>query len=100
MIVTEDNFNEVVKSNDLILIDFWASWCKPCGKLSPILDEISEETGIPVGKINIDDNVNKTEEYHVTSIPTVIIFKNGTPTKRIIGAQPKHKIMDEIKEWI
>lgn len=98
MIVTEDNFNEVIKSNSLVLIDFWAPWCKPCEKLSPILDEISEETGILVGKINIDDNVNKTEEYHVSSIPTVILFKDGIPTKRIIGAQPKHKIMNEINE--
>lgn len=100
MIVTQDTFNETVKSHKIILIDFWAPWCNPCTKLSPILDEISKETGILVGKINIDENPDKTEEYHVTSIPTVIVFEDGVPVKRIIGAKPKHVIMNEIQEWI
>ena len=100
MIVSDNDFNEIVKSHRLIMIDFWAPWCGPCTKLGPILDEVSKETGIWLGKINIDDNISKPEEYHVTSIPTVILFEDGAPVKRIIGAKPKHVIMNEISEWI
>jgi thioredoxin 1 len=98
--VNDSDFDAVLKSHNLILIDFWAEWCRPCKIFSPILDEISEEYGIWVGKINVDDNPIKSVEYEVVSIPTVILFKDGKPVKRIIGAKPKHSLVKELKEWL
>lgn len=100
MILTDDNFEEVVKSNGLILVDFWAEWCGPCKKVSPILDEISEEHGILVGKLNIDENPVKPSEYSVSSIPTMVLFEDGVVIKTIIGAKPKHKMLEELAQWL
>jgi thioredoxin 1 len=100
MKITDDTLDEVLKSNDLVLVDFWAEWCGPCLKISPILDEISKETGLLVGKLNIDENPVKTSEYSVVSIPNMILFKDGKPVKTIIGAKPKHAMLKELEEWI
>ena len=100
MIITDDSFNEVVSTNDLVLVDFWADWCGPCKMLSPILDEISEERGLLVGKLNVDENPAKMEEYSVHSIPTMVLFKSGQPVKTITGAKPKHLLLKELSEWI
>lgn len=100
MIVTDNSFNEIVSTNDLVLVDFWAEWCGPCKKLSPILDEISNETGLLVGKLNVDENPSKMEEYSVHSIPTMVLFKSGQPIKTIVGAKPKHLLLKELSEWI
>jgi len=99
MIVTDESFDEVVKSNGLILIDFWAEWCGPCKRVSPILDEISKEHGILVGKLNIDENPLKPVEYSVSSIPTMVLFEDGVVIKTIIGAMPKHKMLEELSPW-
>jgi thioredoxin 1 len=100
MITTDNNFDEVISSNDLVLVDFWADWCGPCKMLSPILDEIANERGILVGKLNVDENPAKMEEYSVHSIPTMVLFKSGQPVKTIIGAKPKHLLLKELEEWI
>jgi thioredoxin 1 len=99
MIVTDNNFDEVIKSNGLVLIDFWAEWCGPCKTVSPILDEISKEHGILVGKLNIDENPLKPVEFSVSSIPTMVLFEDGVVIKTIIGAKPKHKMLEELSEW-
>ncbi len=100
MIITDDIFDDAVSNNSLILIDFWADWCGPCKKLSPILDEISNETNLLVGKLNVDENLKKSSEFSVSSIPTLVLFKDGLPVKTIIGAMPKHKLLEELSEWI
>ncbi len=100
MIITDNSFDEVVSANDLVLIDFWAEWCGPCKMLSPILDEISNERGLLVGKLNVDDNPQKMEEFSVHSIPTMVLFKSGQPVKTITGAKPKHLLLKELSEWI
>lgn len=100
MIVTDESFDNVLKSHDLVLIDFWAEWCGPCKKISPILDEISEERGLWVGKLNIDENPIKSAEYSVSSIPYMVLFKSGKPVKTITGAKPKHVMLEELSEWI
>ena len=100
MIVTDESFNEVIESNGLVLIDFWAEWCGPCKKVSPILDEISKEHGILVGKLNIDENPLKPVEFSVSSIPTMVLFEDGVVVKTIIGAKPKHKMLEELSEWL
>lgn len=100
MILTDSNIEEAINSNDLILVDFWAPWCGPCTKVSPILDEISSETGLLVGKLNIDENPEKTQQYGIHSIPNMVLFKSGQPVKSVIGAMPKHILMKELSEWI
>jgi len=100
LIVTDQIFAQVVESNSLVLIDFWADWCGPCKRVSPILDEISEETGLLIGKLNIDENPEKTQEYSVHSIPTMVLFKDGKPVHTVLGAKPKHVLLKELSEWI
>jgi thioredoxin 1 len=100
LIVTDESFDRVLDSHNLVLIDFWAPWCGPCLKVSPILDEISNECGLWVGKINVDENPVKSAEYSVTSIPYMVLFKSGKPVKTITGAKPKHVMLEELSEWI
>lgn len=100
MIVTDNSFDSVLSENDLVLVDFWAEWCGPCRMVSPILDEISKESGLLVGKLNIDENPNKTSEYSISSIPSMVLFKSGQPVKTITGAKPKHLLLKELSEWI
>ncbi len=100
MIVTDDNFTAVLESHDLILVDFWAEWCGPCRKVAPILDEISDERGLWVGKLNVDENPIKSNEFGIKTIPTMILFKSGQPVKTINGAKPKHVMLEELSEWI
>jgi thioredoxin 1 len=100
LIVTDESFDRVLDSHNLVLIDFWAPWCGPCLKVSPILDEISNERGLWVGKLNVDENPIKSAEYSVTSIPYMVLFKSGKPVKTITGAKPKHLMLEELSEWI
>jgi thioredoxin 1 len=100
MIVTDSNFQKSLDENSLILIDFWAEWCGPCKKVSPILDEISKSTGLLVGKLNIDENPEKTLEYSIHSIPTMVLFMDGNPVHTVLGAKPKHLLLKELAEWI
>jgi thioredoxin 1 len=100
MILTDQTFNQEVESNDLILVDFWADWCGPCKMLSPILDEISSEYSLLVGKLNVDENPEKAQEYSVQSIPTMVLFRNGKPVHTVLGAMPKHKLLKELAEWL
>ena len=98
--LTDQSFADEVNASDLMLVDFWAEWCSPCKKMLPILEEIDSEGKLLVGKLNVDENPAKMEEYSVHSIPTMVLFKSGQPVKTIIGAMPKHKLMKEIEEWI
>jgi thioredoxin 1 len=100
IVLTDDNFEDTINSNDLILVDFWAEWCGPCKKMLPILEEISGEGKLPIGKLNVDENQVKSSEYGIISIPTMLLFKGGEKVHSIIGAKPKHVIMKEISEWI
>lgn len=100
MIITDATFDTVIRDNKVILIDFWADWCGPCKRVAPILDDISNETGLIVGKLNIDENVQKTEEYSIQTIPSMVLFVDGKPVHTIIGAMPKHKMLQELQPWI
>ena len=96
---TQENFEqEVLKSSDITIVDFWATWCGPCKMFSPIIDEIAEENhpGLKVGKVNVDEQPDLAGQYRVMSIPTIYIFKDGEPVNRIVGAVPKEKILEAL----
>jgi thioredoxin 1 len=88
--VTEATFeDEVLKSGEPVLVDFWAEWCGPCHAVAPVLDKIAEERNLKLVKVNIDENQQLALRYGVQSIPNMILFENGEPKASAIGAQPK-----------
>ena len=97
--VTDSNFQaEVIESEQPVLVDFWAPWCGPCRAVSPVLEEIhNERDDLRVVKLNVDENQATAVKYEVLSIPTMILFKNGTMVKKLIGAQPKGRIEAELE---
>jgi thioredoxin 1 len=101
--LTDATFDEVVGASDKpILVDFWAEWCGPCKMIAPILEEISgEQKGkIGIAKLNIDDNLDITRRYEVMSIPTMILFKDGEPQARIVGARGKAQLLQELQAYL
>jgi len=96
---TDQNFeNEVLKSDQPVLVDFWAEWCVPCHMVSPVVEEIGNEKGetLKVAKLNIDENPQATRTYGVMSIPSLILFKGGQEVARVIGAKPKDAILRDL----
>ena len=92
--------DEVLSSDKPVLVDFWAEWCGPCRMVSPIVDEIADEQdNLKVVKINIDENPAAPRQYGVMSIPTLLVFKDGEPAKRIVGAKPKGALLSELSEF-
>jgi len=95
MTITKENFQkEVIESEKTVLLDFWAGWCGPCRMVSPIVDEIAaENSGVKVGKINIDEQRELAEAFRVMSIPTLLVMKKGEVVRQSVGAQPKQQIL-------
>lgn len=101
--VTQATFkSEVVESEVPVLVDFWAEWCGPCKKLSPLLDEIAEEMGdsLKVAKVNVDNERMLGAMYQVMSIPTVLLFKDGQKVDEFVGLRPKSDIMAKIQQHV
>lgn len=92
--VNKNNFNEIKNSKKTVLLDFYADWCGPCRMVSPIVDEIAEENPqISVGKINVDDEPELSQAFGVTSIPTLVVLRDGEIVNQAAGARPKAQIL-------
>ena len=101
--LTDSNFDEEVKSSDVpVLVDFWAEWCGPCKMVAPVLEEIAAENPekIRVVKLNIDDNLDTARRFDVMSIPTMILFKDGDPQVKIVGAKGKGQLLQELDSFL
>ena len=99
--LTKQNFqSEVAESKEKVLIDFWASWCGPCRMVSPIVDEIAEESpaGVKVCKVNVDEQPELAQQFQVMSIPTLLVMKDGKPVASSVGARPKQFIVKMSEE--
>ena len=98
-ILTDQNFEEeVLNSEKKCLVDFYADWCGPCKMMAPVIEGIAEELGdaINVGKVNSDENMELVEKYGIMSIPTIMIFENGTVKKSFVGVTSKSEILDAL----
>ncbi|MCO6455757.1 MAG: thioredoxin [Pirellulaceae bacterium] len=96
---TDANFDsEVLKSEQPVLVDFWAPWCGPCRQIAPMIDELAAENegAIKIGKLNVDDQGATAQKYGVSSIPTLMIFKGGEVVQRFVGMQPKARLQQAL----
>src|SRR5215472_15233101 len=99
--LTDTTFDETIRSADKpVLVDFTASWCGPCQQIAPILEELASEQAdkFSVVKIDVDENPQTTRRYDVMSMPTLILFKDGEPERRLVGARGKHALLEHLAD--
>lgn len=103
VVLTKDNFEqEVLKSAQPILVDFWAPWCGPCRAVAPIMDELAGEFDqkVKIGKVNVDDEGELSMKYRVMSIPTIMLFKDGQIAEKVIGARSKDEFSKLLQKYV
>jgi thioredoxin len=101
--VSDDSFaSDVLSSSTPVLVDFWATWCGPCKMVAPVLEEIANEKAgaLTVAKLDVDANPATARDFQVVSIPTMILFKDGSPVKRIVGAKGKAALLRELNDVV
>ena len=96
--VSDSNFEQTVKSNKLVLVDFWANWCGPCRALAPTIADLAKEYSgkVLIGKLDVDENPVTAEKFQVFSIPTMIVFKDGVEVDRLVGLCPRNRITEAL----
>lgn len=99
--ITDSSFDAEVAKPGLILVDFWAAWCGPCVRVAPVLDQMAKEMAgtLRVGKLNVDENPSTSMRFGVTSIPTMLLFKDGKLVDGIVGAYPRPQIEAVVRKW-
>ena len=99
--ITKSNFNELVINNKgLALVDFWAVWCGPCQMQAPIIEELAKELDdVTVGKVNVDEQQELAVKYGISSIPTIMLFKNGKAVDTMVGYQAKESLINLIEKY-
>ncbi|MDE6557082.1 MAG: thioredoxin [Duncaniella sp.] len=104
MTFTDENVKEIIATGKPVVIDFWATWCGPCMRMAPVVEELAEEfkDTVAVGKYNIEEENDLTTEYRIMSIPTILFFKDGKqiPELRLAGAQPKAALKAQIEKLL
>ncbi|OFV68713.1 MAG: thioredoxin [Candidatus Syntrophoarchaeum caldarius] len=102
IVITDANFNEMIKKYPLIVIDCWAAWCGPCRMISPTIDALAKDYAgrIVFGKLNVDENQVTARNYRIMSIPALLIFKNGVLVDQVIGALPREIIEQKIVKYL
>lgn len=100
--LTDQNFNdEVIKSKELVLVDFYANWCGPCQMMMPVIEELVKEykdKPVKIGKVNVDESKELAHQYNIMSIPTIILFKDGRVITQLIGGQSKDKLKEVVEK--
>jgi thioredoxin 1 len=100
--INDADFNSVIKKHNTIVIDCWAAWCGPCRMMTPVIDELAKEFKgkIVFGKLNVDENPKTSMNFKIMSIPTLLVFKNGSLVDRIIGAYPKEELKKKLIAYV
>ena len=95
LVLNKSNFNQALESDKTVLLDFYASWCGPCRTLMPIVEKIADENpDILVAKINVDEEADLASQFGISTIPTLVVMKNGQETNRSVGVKPKQAILN------
>jgi len=100
--INDSNFKEIIAGEKPVVVDFWAEWCNPCRMISPFIDELATEyaDSVVIGKVNVDENQEVTDEFGIRNIPTILFFKNGSLVDKHVGAASKSALEEKIKKLL